>query len=182
VNYAQLEHAIRAACEVSGDTEVYVFGSQAILGSYRDAPPALRASVEVDIQAKNFPETWNLIDGALGEFSEFNRMHGFYVHGLVIEEAALLPDGWRDRTVSVSHERGTRGCVGLCLEVHDLAASKLAAYREQDREFVTTLLVERMISPALLLARMKTTSFDEEKKRQAIRWLEAIADELGQGL
>jgi hypothetical protein len=29
---------------------------------------------------------------------------------------------------------------------------------------------------------MKTMSFDEEKKRQAIRWLEATADELGQGL
>ena len=27
---SQLEHAIRAACDVSGDTEVWVFGSQAI--------------------------------------------------------------------------------------------------------------------------------------------------------
>jgi hypothetical protein len=27
----QLEHAIRAACDVSDDTKVYVFGSQAIL-------------------------------------------------------------------------------------------------------------------------------------------------------
>jgi hypothetical protein len=182
VNYAQLEHAIRAACEVSGDTEVYVFGSQAILGSYRDAPPALRASVEVDMQPKNLPENWELIDGTLGELSDFCNVYHFYVHGLVIEEAAVLPEGWRDRTVSVSDEVGTRGCVGLCLEAHDLAASKLAAYREQDREFVTTLLVERMISPALLLARMKTMRFDEDKKRHAIRWLEATAAELGQGL
>jgi len=29
----QLEHAIRASCEVTGDTELYIFGSQAILGS-----------------------------------------------------------------------------------------------------------------------------------------------------
>jgi hypothetical protein len=27
----QLEHAIRAACDVSNDTEVLIFGSQAIL-------------------------------------------------------------------------------------------------------------------------------------------------------
>jgi hypothetical protein len=27
----QLEHAIRAACDVSKDTELYIFGSQAIL-------------------------------------------------------------------------------------------------------------------------------------------------------
>ena len=28
----ELEHAIRAACDIGQDTEVYVFGSQAILG------------------------------------------------------------------------------------------------------------------------------------------------------
>jgi hypothetical protein len=33
----QLEHAIRAACDVTGDNEVYVFGSQAILGQYPEA-------------------------------------------------------------------------------------------------------------------------------------------------
>jgi hypothetical protein len=27
----QLEHAIRAACEVSEDSEIWIFGSQAIL-------------------------------------------------------------------------------------------------------------------------------------------------------
>lgn len=46
----QLEHAIRAACDVASDTELLVFGSQAILGSYPDAPEALRASIEVDVQ------------------------------------------------------------------------------------------------------------------------------------
>jgi len=38
----ELEHAIRAACEVAGDAEVWVFGSQAILGQFPDASPALR--------------------------------------------------------------------------------------------------------------------------------------------
>lgn len=46
---AELEHAIRAACDVSGDDEVYVFGSQAILGQYPDAPESLRQSAEADI-------------------------------------------------------------------------------------------------------------------------------------
>ena len=53
MRYDQLEHAIRAACDVSGDTELLIFGSQAILGSYPDAPESLRASIEVDVQAKN---------------------------------------------------------------------------------------------------------------------------------
>ena len=40
----ELEHAIRASCDVAGDDEVYVFGSQAILGQYPDAPESLRQS------------------------------------------------------------------------------------------------------------------------------------------
>ncbi len=46
----QLEHAIRAACDVSHDTELFVFGSQAILAEYPKAPERLRASIEVDVQ------------------------------------------------------------------------------------------------------------------------------------
>jgi len=34
----QLEHAIRAACMVTEDSEIWVFGSQAILGEFPDAP------------------------------------------------------------------------------------------------------------------------------------------------
>ncbi len=45
---SELEHAIRAACDVSGDHEVYVFGSQAILGQYPEAPERLRQSAEAD--------------------------------------------------------------------------------------------------------------------------------------
>ena len=52
----QLEHAIRAACDVSKDTELWIFGSQAILAEFPDAPKSLRASIEVDVQPKNRPE------------------------------------------------------------------------------------------------------------------------------
>ncbi|MCP4624268.1 MAG: hypothetical protein GY850_12140 [bacterium] len=41
----QLEHAIRAACEVTGDSEIWIFGSQAILGKFPDAPEELRTSI-----------------------------------------------------------------------------------------------------------------------------------------
>jgi hypothetical protein len=49
----QLEHAIRAACEVAEDSEIWIFGSQAILGKFPDAPEELRTSIEVDVQPKN---------------------------------------------------------------------------------------------------------------------------------
>jgi len=43
MRYDQLEHAIRAACDVSDDTELLIFGSQAILGSYPDAPESFES-------------------------------------------------------------------------------------------------------------------------------------------
>ena len=131
----QLEHAIRAACDVADDTELIIFGSQAILGEHPDAPPDLRASIEVDVQPRNRPEAVDKIDGALGELSQFHETHGFYVHGVSIE-SATLPSGWEERTIRVEHARRTRGHVGLCLETHDLAVSKLVAYRDKDRDFV----------------------------------------------
>jgi hypothetical protein len=57
-----------------------------------------------------------------------------YAHG-VAEETANLPDGWKDRLVRVQNENTGTG-VGLCLEAHDLAVSKLIAGREKDVEFI----------------------------------------------
>ena len=61
-------NSIRAACDVSDDTELWIFGSQAILGEFPNAPESLRASIEVDVQPKNRPETVDYIDGALGDW------------------------------------------------------------------------------------------------------------------
>lgn len=107
----QLEHAIRAACDVAEDTDLFVFGSQAILGEHPDAPPSLRTSIEVDVQPVNKPEAIAAIDGSLGELSLFHSAHGFYVHGVSLETAAL-PAGWEHRTISVSDPIGTRGHTG----------------------------------------------------------------------
>ncbi len=79
----QLEHAIRAACDVAEDTELLIFGSQAILGEHPNAPERLRASIEVDVQPLNRPSAVDLIDGALGELSLFHQTYGFYVQNLL---------------------------------------------------------------------------------------------------
>jgi len=97
----QLEHAIRAVCEVTKDSEIWIFGSQAILGEFPNAPKELRTSIEVDVQPKNRVDKVEVIDGSLGELSPFYYAHGFYVHGLPIEETATLPQGWENRAKPV---------------------------------------------------------------------------------
>ncbi|HEX5726773.1 MAG TPA: DUF6036 family nucleotidyltransferase [Longimicrobiaceae bacterium] len=173
----QLEHAIRAACDVADDTEVWVFGSQAILGQFPDAPNGLRRSFEADIAPVNHPERVDRIDGALGEGSLFHRTHGFYVHGVPIE-TAKLPLGWEVRVHAVRHPVYTRGNTGWCVEAHDLAASKLIAYRAKDRDFVRLLLAEDLISGDTLVERLEGIAVEPALREQAVRWTRLTLREL----
>ena len=72
----ELEHAIRAACDVADDDEVWVFGSQAILGQYENAPEQLRMSAEVDVAPVNALDKTIDIDANLGELSPFHQAYG----------------------------------------------------------------------------------------------------------
>ena len=166
----ELEHAIRAACDVSGDTEVYVLGSQAILGQYPEAPEELRQSAEADIAPKNHPEAADSVDAALGELSRFHETHGFYVHGLTMD-AATLPEGWEKRVYIVVNAN-TRENRGICLGAHDLAASKLVAFRDKDRRFVETLISEKMIEGAFLLQLIRQLDIAEELRVRIVNWVE----------
>jgi hypothetical protein len=174
----QLEHAIRAACEVSEDNEIWIFGSQAILAEFPDAPIDLRASIEVDVQPKNRPENVVAIDGALGELSLFHQTHGFYVHGLSMEKAVALPRGWQGRTKPIHDEVSTRGKAGWCIEAHDLAVSKLVAFREKDRDFVRILLIENMIVVETLIERIHMLQIDEQQRERILKWVHKTAEEL----
>ena len=168
----QLEHAIRAACDVAHDTEVYVFGSQAILGSLPEAPDGVLVSEEVDITPKTRPENTELVEAMLGQDSTFHTTHGFYVHGVPIDEAAILPPDWRRRLVRVQN-LNTRQMIGWCLEGHDLAASKLAAFREKDQDFVRLLLTKRLLNPNVLRSRVEVLPISDELRRVILVWLAA---------
>ena len=176
MTFEQLEHAIRAACDLAQDPEVIVFGSQAILGSFPDAHSDLRQSMEADLAPKNKPDRVGEIDGALGELSQFHETYGFYVHGLSLE-AGKFPTGWETRMVKVETP-GTNGKIGWCLERHDLAASKLAALRDKDREFVRVLLREKYVNATELRSRILTVEINEELRQRILKWLDITAGEL----
>jgi len=171
MTFDELEHAIRAACYHAGDKEVWVFGSQAILGSFPNPPESLTASIEVDVEPVNRPDHVDRIDGAIGEGSMFHTTHGFYVHGVRMDNLVKLPAGWRERTVTVHHPIGTKNQIGRCLEAHDLAVSKLAAFRQKDKAFVRTLLMEAMIDGQILLERLDSTDLDDEFHDRLVQWI-----------
>ena len=72
----QLEHIIRAAADLTGQSKLIVIGSQAIPGQYPDAPGELLVSMEADIYAPDAPELSDYIDGAPGPDTLFDRPTG----------------------------------------------------------------------------------------------------------
>jgi hypothetical protein len=90
----------------------------------------------------------------------------------------MLPEGWEKRTISVSDPISTAGKTGLCTEVHDLAASKLVAYRPKDKEFVRLLLIEKMLDERVLAERIGSLNIEEQLRERLVRWVNVTAEEL----
>lgn len=173
MTYSQLLHAIRAACTVADETELFVFGSQSILAHLSFIPDELIQSIEVDVCPVRNHENVILIDGVLGEGSLFHQTHGFYVHGVSIE-TAILPKGWKDRCTKISDKWQTE-LVGNCISITDLAVSKLMAFREKDKEFVETLIYHRFVSINDMIEGVHLCEVESVLKQQAIRWLQRFS-------
>ena len=101
----------------------------------------------MDIYPRDAEGKSELIEGALGEGSQFHTTYGYYAQG-VDSTTAKLPLGWEGRLHRVQSENGTNGRLGLCLDVIDLFLSKAAANREKDREFNRALLQHGFVNAA----------------------------------
>jgi hypothetical protein len=173
----QLEHIIRAAAGITGASEFVIVGSQAVLGQFPQAPDELLVSIEADIFSLRDPADGDLIDGSIGEGSPFHQTFGYYAHG-VSAETAILPSGWRDRLVPVRNQN-TGGGTGLCLEVHDLAVSKLVAGREKDVEFIGGLLRHRLVQVPVIRDRLNQTALAPDRLQILLARLERLVNAVG---
>ena len=92
----------------------------------------------------------------------------------------MLAPGWQERLHPLKNEN-TQNKTGWCLDVADLAAAKLVAYRDKDRDFVRILLRERMIDAATLIKRVSEVPLEEEALRSRLKaWIARTVKELGQ--
>jgi hypothetical protein len=177
VRRPELEHIIRAAATVSGDQELIVIGSQAVLGQFPDAPEELLASREADIYPRNRPEGAIEIEDSLGDGSYFDSTYGYYAHA-VGPETATLPDGWEQRLIEVRNEN-TGGATGWCLEIHDLLLSKCAAGRERDWDFVEEALHHGLAEPAELRRRLADLPVPDSRRAELGRMVEGVVARVG---
>jgi len=177
VRRADLEHVVAAAAQIVGEHDFVVIGSQAILGSYPDAPPSLLRSQEADVYPLWSPEKAIEIEGAIGDGSYFHQTHGYYAHA-VGPETAKAPAGWEERLVPVQvppRVRSKTSATAFCLEPHDLVLAKLAANRERDWDFAKDALAAKLVDPGILVARVADLPVDPDVRAAIASSLAAIA-------
>lgn len=173
VRKRELKLALQSAGRIARDQEFFLIGSQAI-HAYCGRPPAeVTLSQECDLYPKNRPETANLLDAKLGRGSPFASQHGFYVD-VVTPELASLPTGWERRLRPLRAGAVT----ALCLEVHDLVVSKLAAGRLKDLEFIGALLRLGLAKPRTTRLRIRQFPVEREQARLRSR-LQVVLEDLG---
>ncbi len=132
---SQLEAALRAAAEASGERELVLAGSQSIFGHAADAPVEVLMSEECDVWSRARTEKLNVIEKKLGKNSPYHLAHGVYVDP-IDPGIVLLPTSWEQRLKPMR----VGDVTAWCLDVNDLVVSKLNAGRLKDYEFVNAVL------------------------------------------
>lgn len=168
----QLEHILRAAAQVVKQKDLLVIGSQSVLASWDETklPPEAVRSIEADVAPLDGDdEKSDLIDGSLGEGSQFHETFGIYAQGVSLK-TAVLPEGWRDRLVKLDNPSTYPGR-GLCLDPHDCVLSKMVAGRQKDYDFATALLKAALLEPKTLAERIELLGISESEKERIRGWL-----------
>ena len=125
MTHEEFLHVVRSAASIAEVDELLVFGSQAVLVFFPDAPSQLRQSVELDVVPYRNPE------------------------------------------VTV-----------VCPDIHDLAASKLAAGRDKDFDYVNVLIAHDYVDTQKLLRRVARLDLPAEDRSRLRAWIGAVAHRL----
>ncbi|HEV2271338.1 MAG TPA: DUF6036 family nucleotidyltransferase [Steroidobacteraceae bacterium] len=162
----QVDHVLRAAGRITGEKQFIIVGSQALHGKHPDLADCIVRSAEVDLLAPKSPDRteWLVV---IGIYSPFHEEFGYYADP-VSAETATLPKGWKGRLVRLP-PGDTDGVRGLCLDPHDLAISKYAAFREKDLIFTRELARRGIVSQDQLLTLLAHTKISSDDLRERIR-------------
>lgn len=130
-----------------------IVGSQAIF-AVTDVPPEIvRKSIECDfLLLKDFAAKRTNLAENLGVFSEYQKENGIYADILGLA-TVVLQYGWEKRLVELKNEDGE--AVAFCVEIHDVAVSKLMAGREKDFEFLQAVFQSEYLEIDTFVSRVK---------------------------
>ena len=155
---ADIAHLIRSAAAITGRTSFVMVGTGAVIAQLRQVPLALMQTREIDIHAdgadgaEDAAAVSDLIDGTIGEGSQFDETFGYYAHGIE-EGTAVLPRDWRARAARLPlQDQPDVTCI--CPDVDDIALSKLCAWREKDRTWLGAAHAAGLLDLAAIRSRI----------------------------
>jgi hypothetical protein len=158
---SDFEHIIRASSAILNEEEFIVIGSQSILALENiNIPEILLKSRELDIYPKNNHDKADIIEGAIGELSFFDKNFGYYAQS-VSKETAILTENWIFRLNKVQN-KNTNMAIAYCLDPHDLAISKIFAGRPKDYFFVEKLIEHNLVSTEKILTILNTEKINKD--------------------
>jgi hypothetical protein len=155
----QVDHVLRAAGRITGERQFIIIGSQALHGKYPDLADEILTSFEVDLVASRRIDRTEWLN-VIGVDSQFHETYGYYADA-VDTSTATLPKGWKGRLVNLP-PGDTEGVRGLCLDPHDLAIAKYAAFRDKDLVFTRELARRGIVSLDQLLRLLAQTKMSDE--------------------
>jgi hypothetical protein len=110
------------------------------------------------------------LNGAIGETTRFDETYGYYAEG-VEDGLCRFPEGWRERLMPVESP-ATNGVTGLCVEPHDVCASKVLAGRDKDLKYVASLLRSGHVKVEVLIEGLQTTDATADEFERVIGFIE----------
>ena len=131
-----------------------IVGSQAVFAVTDFPPEIVRKSVECDfLLLKQIAELRPDITENLGIFSDYQQQTGFYADVLGLA-TVVLPSDWEKRLVELKNDDGE--ILAFCVEIHDVAISKLIAGRQKDFEFLQIAFQAEYLQIDIFLERAQT--------------------------
>ncbi|MDO8377422.1 DUF6036 family nucleotidyltransferase [Phenylobacterium sp.] len=151
-----VNHILRAAGEVTGQTRFVLIGSAAVIAWRRVVPVEMAMTREVDLFAYDVEDVDGVseeLDGSLGQGSNFDNTFGYYCDG-VGAETAILPTDWLDRAMEYRTPEAP-GITAIVPEPEDIALAKLCAWRPKDISWLVAAARGAIIKLDVMRARLQ---------------------------
>lgn len=170
---SQLEHVILEIGRRNDLEYFFIVGSAAILAFLPDPPEgALTATRDVDvIPPEDDDALADRLSWVLGEGSEFEIEHGYYVQGVSWSTPAFAPSGWHLRACPIQVDNRY---TGLCMEPHDLVLSKLGAGREKDIDFARAVAELGLVETETLRHRLQSVDAADELRELIVQRIDGL--------
>ena len=137
---------------LSPDETLIIVGSQAAYAVTNYLPEIARRSIECDfLFAGGRANVREKVNKEFGVLTEYQDEHGYYADAVGLA-TIVLPEGWDKRLKPLHDDNGN--LVANCIDLYDVAASKLIAGRSKDLEYLESILASELITVEEFISRL----------------------------